>query len=108
MAFVRKCEKCGSIDSRESWSSATEAADQGAFEKWTCPSCAWTESTWSRRPRRRRNRRADRVAPQRGLRRLSRRVLSDLDLIDPLRSLPHDLSSALADLAAVARRSRRR
>jgi predicted nucleic-acid-binding Zn-ribbon protein len=43
MAFVRKCEKCGSIDSRESWSSATEAADKGAFQNWTCPSCAWTE-----------------------------------------------------------------
>jgi hypothetical protein len=43
MAFVRKCEQCGHIDNREQWSSATEAADQGAFQKWTCPTCAWTE-----------------------------------------------------------------
>jgi len=43
MAFVRKCEQCGSVDARQSWSSAAEAADQGAFQKWTCPSCAWTE-----------------------------------------------------------------
>lgn len=44
MAFVRKCDKCGHIDERERWSSATEAADKGAFQQaWTCPSCAWTE-----------------------------------------------------------------
>ncbi len=43
MAFVRKCEQCGSVDARQNWSSAAEAADQGAFQKWTCPSCAWTE-----------------------------------------------------------------
>ncbi len=44
MAFVRKCEKCGSVDARQEWSSATEAADKGAFtQAWTCPTCAWTE-----------------------------------------------------------------
>lgn len=43
MAFVRKCEQCGKVDERERWSSAAEAADQGAFSKWTCPTCAWTE-----------------------------------------------------------------
>ena len=43
MAFVRKCEQCGSVDARQNWSSAAEAAEKGAFEKWTCPSCAWTE-----------------------------------------------------------------
>jgi len=43
MAFVRKCEKCGNIDDREQWSSTNEAADKGAFQNWTCPSCAWTE-----------------------------------------------------------------
>ena len=43
MAFVRKCEKCGNLDARESWSSPTEAADKGAFQNWTCPTCAWTE-----------------------------------------------------------------
>jgi predicted nucleic-acid-binding Zn-ribbon protein len=43
MAFVRKCEKCGNLDDREQWSSASEAADKGAFQNWTCPSCAWTE-----------------------------------------------------------------
>jgi len=43
MAFVRKCEQCGKIDAREQWASASEAADKGAFQKWTCPTCAWTE-----------------------------------------------------------------
>jgi hypothetical protein len=43
MAFVRKCDKCGHIDDRQTWSSATEAADAGAFQNWTCPTCAWTE-----------------------------------------------------------------
>jgi len=43
MAFVRKCDKCGHIDNRQTWSSATEAADAGAFQNWTCPTCAWTE-----------------------------------------------------------------
>ena len=43
MAFVRKCEQCGNVDARQQWSSAAEAADQGAFLNWTCPSCAWTE-----------------------------------------------------------------
>lgn len=43
MALVRKCEKCGNIDDREQWSSANDAADKGAFQNWTCPSCAWTE-----------------------------------------------------------------
>ncbi len=43
MAFVRKCEQCSNVDARQSWASAAEAADQGAFQKWTCPSCAWTE-----------------------------------------------------------------
>jgi hypothetical protein len=43
MAFVRKCDKCEHIDDRQTWSSATEAADAGAFQNWTCPTCAWTE-----------------------------------------------------------------
>lgn len=43
MAFVRKCDKCGTVDARQTWSSPSDAADQGAFDKWTCPSCAWTE-----------------------------------------------------------------
>ncbi len=43
MAFVRKCEQCGHLDERERWSSTAEAADKGAFQNWTCPSCAWTE-----------------------------------------------------------------
>jgi predicted nucleic-acid-binding Zn-ribbon protein len=43
MAFVRKCEKCGKVDDREQWSSPDEAANQGAFQNWTCPNCAWTE-----------------------------------------------------------------
>lgn len=43
MALVRKCEKCGRLDDREQFSSAQDAADQGAFQAWTCPNCAWTE-----------------------------------------------------------------
>ncbi len=43
MAMVRKCEKCGSIDSRTTWSSAEEAAKSGAFQGWSCPMCAWPE-----------------------------------------------------------------
>jgi len=43
MAFVRKCDKCGHVDDRQQWTSPSEAADQGAFDNWACPSCAWTE-----------------------------------------------------------------
>ena len=43
MTMVRKCEKCGSIDSRTTWSSAEEAAKSGAFNGWSCPMCAWPE-----------------------------------------------------------------
>jgi ssDNA-binding Zn-finger/Zn-ribbon topoisomerase 1 len=43
MAFVRKCEKCGSLDTRASWSSPDEAAKDDSFKDWTCPVCAWTE-----------------------------------------------------------------
>jgi hypothetical protein len=42
--LVRLCTQCGAIDDRRAWSSADEAADQGAFaEPWTCSTCAWTE-----------------------------------------------------------------
>jgi hypothetical protein len=43
MAVVRKCEQCGKVDSRTSWKSSADAAKDPAFEKWTCPTCAWTE-----------------------------------------------------------------
>jgi len=43
MPLIRKCEKCGSLDNRATWSSADEAAKEGAFSGWTCPTCAWTE-----------------------------------------------------------------
>lgn len=43
MTMIRKCEKCGSIDSRTTWSSAEEAAKSGAFQGWSCPMCAWPE-----------------------------------------------------------------
>jgi hypothetical protein len=43
MAYVRRCDKCDHIDERERWPSASAAAEQGAFENWTCPTCAWTE-----------------------------------------------------------------
>jgi hypothetical protein len=42
--LVRQCAQCGSVDSKMSWSSADEAAKQGAFDgKWSCSSCAWTD-----------------------------------------------------------------
>jgi hypothetical protein len=41
---TRKCTQCGSLDTRESWSSVDEATKAGAFQKaWTCSTCAWTE-----------------------------------------------------------------
>jgi len=43
MPLIRKCDKCGSLDNRATWSSADEAAKEGAFSGWTCPTCAWTE-----------------------------------------------------------------
>jgi hypothetical protein len=43
MSVIRKCEKCGHVDDRQTWSSADEAADKGAFDGWACPMCAWTE-----------------------------------------------------------------
>ena len=43
MAMVAKCEQCGKVDDRKQWASADEAAKQGAFQSWTCPTCAWTE-----------------------------------------------------------------
>lgn len=43
MSLIRKCEKCGSLDRRATWTSADEAAAKGAFDGWTCPTCAWTE-----------------------------------------------------------------
>jgi hypothetical protein len=42
--LVRKCEKCGTTDTKQAWHSMDEATKDGAFEKsWTCPSCAWPE-----------------------------------------------------------------
>jgi ssDNA-binding Zn-finger/Zn-ribbon topoisomerase 1 len=43
MPLIRKCEKCGSLDNRSTWSSADDAAKDDAFDNWTCPTCAWTE-----------------------------------------------------------------
>lgn len=43
MPLIRKCEKCGSLDRRATWTSADDAAAKGAFDAWTCPTCAWTE-----------------------------------------------------------------
>ena len=43
MALIRKCDKCGSLDHRATWSSTDEAAKADAFTGWTCPVCAWTE-----------------------------------------------------------------
>jgi hypothetical protein len=41
---ARKCEKCGAVDARQTWKSEADAADGGALDKWTCPSCAWPEA----------------------------------------------------------------
>ncbi len=42
--LVRKCAQCGTLDSKQTWSSADDAAKQGAFDgTWTCSTCAWTE-----------------------------------------------------------------
>lgn len=43
MPLIRKCDKCGSLDNRATWSSADDAAKDGAFSSWTCPTCTWTE-----------------------------------------------------------------
>jgi len=43
-SLMPKCTQCGKVDTRNSWSSADEAAKAGAFDgKWSCASCAWTE-----------------------------------------------------------------
>ena len=44
MALIAKCTECGALDSRRSYRDADDAAKQGAFDRWTCPTCAWTES----------------------------------------------------------------
>lgn len=42
--LMRKCSQCGTVDTRNAWSSPADAAKDGAFEgKWSCASCAWTE-----------------------------------------------------------------
>jgi hypothetical protein len=43
MALIAKCTKCGKLDERKTYASAEDAAKQGTFERWTCPTCAWTE-----------------------------------------------------------------
>ena len=43
MAVARKCEQCGNVDTRVSWSSADDAAKDPVFSRFTCPMCAWTE-----------------------------------------------------------------
>jgi hypothetical protein len=42
--LVRKCSQCGSVDTKNTWSSADDAAKKNAFDgKWSCSSCAWTD-----------------------------------------------------------------
>jgi len=43
MAYVRKCEQCGRVDARMSWSSREDAAKDPVHDRWACPNCAWTE-----------------------------------------------------------------
>jgi hypothetical protein len=42
MPLIRKCEQCGSLDTRATWASADKAAEEGALSNWACPTCAWT------------------------------------------------------------------
>jgi hypothetical protein len=41
---VRRCDQCGKNDTRRTWSSLNDAADDGALDGWVCPTCAWTEA----------------------------------------------------------------
>ena len=41
---ARKCTKCDTVDTRQTWSSTAQAVDDDALERWTCPSCAWPEA----------------------------------------------------------------
>jgi hypothetical protein len=43
MAYVPKCTKCEKLDTRRSYASPDDGAKHGTFERWTCPTCAWTE-----------------------------------------------------------------
>jgi hypothetical protein len=43
-ATVRRCVQCGRNDTRRTWSSIEQAANDGALLAWTCPTCAWTEA----------------------------------------------------------------
>ena len=43
MAVVARCTKCGSLDTRATYTDAVDAADMGALSAWTCSTCAWTE-----------------------------------------------------------------
>jgi ssDNA-binding Zn-finger/Zn-ribbon topoisomerase 1 len=43
MAVAKKCEQCGNVDAKVTWSSADDAAKDPMYLKWTCPNCAWTE-----------------------------------------------------------------
>ena len=43
MAVARKCEQCGRVDTRVTWSSPQDAAKDPVYSRWTCPMCAWTE-----------------------------------------------------------------
>jgi hypothetical protein len=41
--LIRKCTNCGALDPTMKYKSPDDAARQGAFNAWTCSSCAWTE-----------------------------------------------------------------
>jgi len=42
--IARKCTKCESIDTRQTWNSTDAAAEAGALDAWTCPACAWPDA----------------------------------------------------------------
>ena len=42
---VRRCLKCGNIETRNHWSSMAEATRADALNpNWACPDCAWPEA----------------------------------------------------------------
>jgi hypothetical protein len=42
---VRRCLKCGNIETRNHWNSMDEATKADALNpNWACPNCAWPEA----------------------------------------------------------------
>ena len=43
MAVERNASNAARSTPKTQWKSADDAAKDPAFDKWTCPTCAWTE-----------------------------------------------------------------